>query len=88
MQPLPMASSPDGLISARDAVITKTPGWEVLTTGGGGGRVPELRRRPPRGPIPTSHAAAGRREERVLRLAPPSTALQAALTVWFGVSSA
>ena len=29
---LPMASSPDGLISARYAVITKTPGWEVLTT--------------------------------------------------------
>ena len=27
-----MASSPDGLISARYAVITKTPGWEVLTT--------------------------------------------------------
>ena len=27
MQLLPMASSPDGLISARDAVITKTPGW-------------------------------------------------------------
>ena len=35
MQLLPMASSPDGLISARYAVITKTPGWEVLTTGGG-----------------------------------------------------
>ena len=32
MQLLPMASSPDGLISARDAVITKTPGWGVLTT--------------------------------------------------------
>ena len=35
-----MASSPDGLISARYAVITKTPGWEVLTTtsrGGGDG---------------------------------------------------
>ena len=32
MQLLPMASSPDGLISARHAVITKTPGWEVLTT--------------------------------------------------------
>ena len=32
MQLLPMASSPDGLISARDAVSTKTPGWEVLTT--------------------------------------------------------
>ena len=32
MQLLPMASSPDGLISARYAVITKTPGWEVLTT--------------------------------------------------------
>ena len=29
MQLLPMASSPDGLISARYAVITKTP---VLTT--------------------------------------------------------
>ena len=27
-----MASTPDGLISARDAVITKTSGWEVLTT--------------------------------------------------------
>ena len=46
MQLLPMASSPDGLISARYAVITKTPGSEVLTTtsndllvvrGGGGG---------------------------------------------------
>ena len=39
MQRLPMASSPDGLISAWYAVITKTPGWEVLTTtskGGGG----------------------------------------------------
>ena len=32
MHLLPMASSPDGLISARDAVITKTPGREVLTT--------------------------------------------------------
>ena len=32
MQLLPMASSPDGLISARYAVITKTPGGEVLTT--------------------------------------------------------
>ena len=32
MQLLPMASSPDGLISARYAVITKTPDWEVLTT--------------------------------------------------------
>ena len=32
MQLLPMASSPDVLISARYAVITKTPGWEVLTT--------------------------------------------------------
>ena len=32
MQLLPMAPSPDGLISARYAVITKTPGWEVLTT--------------------------------------------------------
>ena len=32
MQLLPMASSPGGLISARYAVITKTPGWEVLTT--------------------------------------------------------
>ena len=32
MQLLPMASSPDGLISARNAVITKTPGREVLTT--------------------------------------------------------
>ena len=52
MQLLPMASSPDSLISARYAVITKTPGWEVLTTtsnvnvtqghgcwGGGGGAV-------------------------------------------------
>ena len=48
MQLLPMASSPDGLISARYAVITKTPGWEVLTTtsnvnitqGHGGGVTP------------------------------------------------
>ena len=32
MQLLPMASSPDGLISARDTVITKTPGREMLTT--------------------------------------------------------
>ena len=32
MQLLPMASSPDDLISARYAVITKTPDWEVLTT--------------------------------------------------------
>ena len=32
MQLLPMASSPDGLISAWNAVITKTPGREVLTT--------------------------------------------------------
>ena len=32
MQLLPKASTPDGLISARYAVITKTPGWEVLTT--------------------------------------------------------
>ena len=32
MQLLPMASSPDGLISARYAVIMKTPGGEVLTT--------------------------------------------------------
>ena len=37
MQRLPMASSPDGLISARDAVITKTPGRQVL---GGGGMPP------------------------------------------------
>ena len=47
MRLLPMGSSPDGLISARCGVITKTPGWEVLTTtsnvnvtqghGGGGG---------------------------------------------------
>ena len=37
MQLLPMASSPD--VSARHAVTTKTPDWEVLTTtsrGGGG----------------------------------------------------
>ena len=32
MQLLPMASSPDGLISARYVIITKTPGWELLTT--------------------------------------------------------
>ena len=32
MQLLPMVSSPDGLISARYVFITKTPGWEVLTT--------------------------------------------------------
>ena len=38
MQLQPMASSPDGLISARYAVITKTPGWEALTTRGGGSR--------------------------------------------------
>ena len=37
MQLLPMASSPDGLISAWYAVITKTPGWEVLRCSGGGG---------------------------------------------------
>ena len=36
MQRLPMASSPDGLISARYAVVTKTPGRGVLTWGGGG----------------------------------------------------
>ena len=29
---LAMASSLDGLISARYVVITKTSGWEVLTT--------------------------------------------------------
>ena len=29
MQLLPMASSPNGLISAQYVVITKTPGWEV-----------------------------------------------------------
>ena len=54
MQLLPMAPSPDGLISARFAVITKTAGWEVPTTtsnvnvpqghdpppGGGGGTSP------------------------------------------------
>ena len=54
MQLLPMASSPDGLISARYAVITKTPGWEVLTTssnvnvtqghGGGNPPTPHLRK--------------------------------------------
>ena len=32
MQLLPMAASPYGLISAWYVVITKTPGWEVLTT--------------------------------------------------------
>ena len=32
MQLLAMASSPDRLISAWYAVITKTPGWEVLAT--------------------------------------------------------
>ena len=43
MHLLPMASSPDSLISARYAVIMKTPAGEVLTTtsnvnvGGGGG---------------------------------------------------
>ena len=37
MQLLPMASSPDGLISARYAVITKTPGWRCGGGGGGGG---------------------------------------------------
>ena len=35
MQLLPMASSPDGLISARYAVITKTPGWGLRGVGGG-----------------------------------------------------
>ena len=40
MQLLPMASSPDGLISARYVVIMKTPGWEVLTTTVGGGVPP------------------------------------------------
>ena len=35
MQLLPMASSLAGLISAQFAVITKMPGWEVLTTWGG-----------------------------------------------------
>ena len=51
MQLLPMASSPNGLISAWYAVITKTPGWEVLTTtsnvnvtqGGGGGLIKKSR---------------------------------------------
>ena len=37
MQLLPMASSLDGLISARYAVTTKTRGWEVLLAGRGGG---------------------------------------------------
>ena len=37
MQLQPMASSPDGLISAWYAVIMKTPGWEVLTTTSNGG---------------------------------------------------
>ena len=32
MQLLPMASSPNGLINAWYAVITKNPSWEVLTT--------------------------------------------------------
>ena len=32
MQLLPMASPPDGLVSGRYAVITETPGWQVLTT--------------------------------------------------------
>ena len=47
MQLLPMASSPDGLISARYTVITKAPGREVLTTTSngnvtqGGGGVPK-----------------------------------------------
>ena len=36
MQLLPMASSPDGLISAQYAVITKTPGWGVLSSARGG----------------------------------------------------
>ena len=44
-----MASSPDGLIGARYAVITKTPGWEVLGGGGGGygASGPALQRPPP-----------------------------------------
>ena len=53
MQLLPMASSPDGLISARYVVITKTPGWVVLpktsnvnvTQGRGGGGVAVLQLR-------------------------------------------
>ena len=48
MQLLPMASSPDGLI---------TPGWEVLTTWGGGGvwrpRTRRVAPPPPRFPCPT-----------------------------------
>ena len=55
MQLLPMASSPDGLISARHAVITKTPGWGVLTTtsdgnsngAGGGDMYPDREGAPP-----------------------------------------
>ena len=37
MQLPPMASSPDGLISAWYALITKTPGWECSPQPGGGG---------------------------------------------------
>ena len=47
MQLLPMASSPDGLISARYAVITKTPGWGVHGGGGGGWQPGLLRLTPP-----------------------------------------
>ena len=47
MQLLPMASSSDGLISARYAVITKTPGWEVLGEGGGGVRTASAAMPPP-----------------------------------------
>ena len=54
MHLLPMASSPDGLISARDAVITKTPGWEVLTTTSnwGGGVASKSEETPPPPPPP------------------------------------
>ena len=54
MQLLPMASSPDGLISAWYAVITKTPGWEVLTGGGGGGVLGPAESPPP-GPAVAHH---------------------------------
>ena len=65
MHLLPMASSPDGLISARHAVIAKTPGREVLTTtsswgGGAAGDGAPPPPPPPRGPAATAWHSAPR----------------------------